>query len=59
MGDGKLTSGLQADKYDDTEAALRLLPARLVGAADVTGKVESSRSHSAVKCFVKVSLEIE
>jgi len=48
-----------ADKYDDTEVALRLLPARLTGAADVIGTVESSRSHSAVKCLVKVSPETE
>jgi len=48
-----------AERYDETEAALRLLPARLTAAADVTCAVESSRSHSAVKCFVRLSSEME
>jgi len=53
-------SGLLAIKYDETEAALRLLPAQVTGAAVVTGTVMvSSRSHSAVKCRVKVSSEID
>ena len=52
-------SGLLANRYDDTEAALRLLPARLTGAADVTGIAESSRSHSAVRCLVNLSSEID
>ena len=59
--DVTLRSGLPSDKYDETEAALRLLPIRLGGvvAVDVTGTAASSRSHSAVKCFVKLSSEIE